>query len=177
MRSQRSIAPQFNAARWTNQLTPTAGVPTLNIPTDIERTAVVKWEGNVAKGHGTISTGSGKISATYSFGTRFSGDPGTNPEELLGASHAACFTMALSAGLTRAGHAPTSIDTTATVHLHSSGTSFDIAKIELVTNAVVAGVSADEFARLAAEAKDGCPISKALAAVPISLNAALIPPQ
>jgi osmotically inducible protein OsmC len=78
----------------------------MSIPPEIARTAAVKWEGDVARGHGQISTGSGKVSAAYSFGTRFSGDPGTNPEELLGASHAACFTMALSAALTRAGHPP-----------------------------------------------------------------------
>ncbi|HUN30124.1 MAG TPA: OsmC family peroxiredoxin, partial [Alphaproteobacteria bacterium] len=70
----------------------------------IVRTANVKWVGDVAKGHGDITTASGKVSASYSFGTRFSGDPGTNPEELLAASHAACFTMATSAVLTRAGH-------------------------------------------------------------------------
>jgi len=148
----------------------------MHTPADIARTAAVKWEGDVAKGHGAITTGSGKISATYSFGTRFSGDPGTNPEELLGASHASCFTMALSAALTRAGHAPTSIDTTATVHLRSSGATFDIAKIDLTANAVVAGVTDDEFARLAAEAKSTCPISKALAAVPTSLHAELTSP-
>jgi osmotically inducible protein OsmC len=147
----------------------------MSIPPEITRTASVKWEGDVAKGHGTISTGSGKISATYSFGTRFSGDPGTNPEELLGASHAACFTMALSAGLTRAGHPPASIETTATVHLHSAGAVIDVSKIELVTNAVVAGLTADEFAQLAADAKKNCPVSKALAAVPISLQATLEP--
>jgi osmotically inducible protein OsmC len=141
--------------------------------TDIARTAVVKWEGNVAKGHGVITTGSGKVAASYSFGTRFSGDPGTNPEELLGASHASCFTMALSAALTRAGHPPTSIETTATVHLRSSGDSFEIAQIELVTNAVVAAIDEAQFAELAADAKTTCPISKALAAVPIALQAVL----
>jgi osmotically inducible protein OsmC len=144
----------------------------MNSP-DIIRTAVVKWEGDVAKGHGLITTGSGKVSAGYSFGTRFSGDPGTNPEELLGASHASCFTMALCAALTRAGHAPKSIETTATVHLHSSGTSFDISQIELVTNAVVAAISEAQFAEIAADAKTTCPISKALAATPISLQAVL----
>lgn len=144
----------------------------MNAP-DIKRTADVHWEGDVSKGHGTITTGSGKVSAQYSFGTRFSGDPGTNPEELLGASHASCFTMALSAALTRAGHAPQTIETTATVHLHSSGAGFDISQIELVTKAVVAGLSEAQFAELAADAKATCPISKALAAVPISLQATL----
>jgi osmotically inducible protein OsmC len=145
------------------------------IAKDIARTASVKWEGDVAKGHGSIVTGSGKVSATYSFGTRFSGDPGTNPEELLGASHAACFTMALSAALTRAGHAPTSIETTATVHLQANGASFDVSHIELVTTALVAAISEAEFSALAADAKSTCPISKALASVPISLQATLTP--
>ena len=71
----------------------------MHVPEDIARTASVHWEGDVAKGHGTIKTGSGKITADYSFGTRFAGEPGTNPEELLGASLAACFTMALDATL------------------------------------------------------------------------------
>ena len=140
---------------------------------DIVRNAAVKWEGDVAKGHGEITTGSGKIAASYSFGTRFSGDPGTNPEELLGASHAACFTMALSAALTRAGNPPTSIETTAAVHLRASGAGFEIAQIELVTNAVVASISEAQFADLASDAKANCPISKALAAVPITLQAVL----
>jgi osmotically inducible protein OsmC len=116
------------------------------------------------------------VSAGYSFGTRFSGDPGTNPEELLGASHASCFTMALSAALTRAGHPPKSIETTATVHLRSSGASFDISQIELVTTAAVGAIAEAQFAELAAEAKTSCPISKALGAVPISLQATLTPP-
>jgi lipoyl-dependent peroxiredoxin len=140
---------------------------------DIVRNAAVKWEGDVAKGHGDITTGSGKIAASYSFGTRFSGDPGTNPEELLAASHAACFTMALSAALTRAGHPPTSIETTAAVHLRKIDAGFEIAQIELVTTAVVANVSESQFADLASDAKANCPISKALAAVPIALQAVL----
>jgi osmotically inducible protein OsmC len=145
----------------------------VNPPDEIKRTASVQWEGDVAKGHGKITTGSGKVSADYSFGTRFSGDPGTNPEELLGAAHAACFTMALSGALTRAGHPPASISTTATVHLKKAGAGFEIPQIELVTRAVVAGVSADEFQKLATGAKEGCPLSKALASVPISLQATL----
>jgi len=141
--------------------------------TQIIRSATVKWEGDVAHGRGAISTESGKVQADYSFGTRFSGDPGTNPEELLGASHAACFTMALSAVLTRAGHPPTSIDTKALVHLEKIGEGFEIPQIELSTTAVVPGISADEFAKFATDAKDNCPLSKALKAVPITLTAAL----
>lgn len=143
----------------------------MHVPDDISRTAAVKWEGDVARGHGTITTGSGKVTADYSFGTRFAGEPGTNPEELLGASLAACFTMALDATLTRAGHSPTSIETTARVHLHRQEGTFVIPSIELTTKCQVAGLLDDEFAQLAQQAKDSCPIGKALHAVPITLNA------
>jgi lipoyl-dependent peroxiredoxin len=141
---------------------------------DIARTAEVKWTGDVAHGRGEISTGSGKVSASYSYGTRFSGDPGTNPEELLAASHAACFTMATSAVLTRAGHPPTTLDTTATVHLERAGEGFTVPKIELAITGVVPGISADEFAGYAKTAEASCPISNALRAVPsITLDAKL----
>jgi lipoyl-dependent peroxiredoxin len=143
----------------------------MHVPDDIARSAAVHWEGDVAKGHGTITTGSGKISADYSFGTRFAGEPGTNPEELLGASLAACFTMALDATLTRAGHSPASIDTTAKVHLHRQDGGFAIPRIELTTVVVVAGILDDEFVALAQQAKESCPIGKALHGVPTTLNA------
>jgi osmotically inducible protein OsmC len=140
---------------------------------DIARTASVKWTGDVATGHGDITTGSGKVAASYSFGTRFSGDPGTNPEELLGAAHAACFTMALSAVLARAGHPPASIDTTATVHLARAAEGFEIPRIELVTVGAVDGIDDEQFQKLATQAKESCPLSVALRAVPISLAATL----
>jgi osmotically inducible protein OsmC len=145
----------------------------MHVPDDIARTAAVKWVGDVAKGHGTITTASGKVTADYSFGTRFTSEPGTNPEELLAASHAACFTMALSATLTRAGHPPSSIETTAKVHLQKKGAGFEIPHIELTTTAVVPGLNETEFQHLAAQSKETCPISKALHAVPISLMAGL----
>ena len=148
----------------------------MNPPEDIVRTASVQWEGDVAKGHGGITVGSGKIAAAYSFGTRFSGDPGTNPEELLGAAHAACFTMALSGALTRAGHPPVSIATTASVHLRKGDAGFGIPQIELVTKVVAAGITDADFQKLATGAKEGCPISKALAAVPMTLTATLSAP-
>jgi lipoyl-dependent peroxiredoxin len=147
----------------------------MNIAPQIVRTANVRWEGDVARGHGTIATQSGKVSAEYSFGTRFSGDPGTNPEELLAAAHASCFTMALSAELTRAGHPPTSIETKAMVHLDKIEGGFEISRIDLISTAVVPGVTAEEFATHAASAKENCPLSKALRAVPLSLNATLAP--
>src|ERR1700676_4010197 len=126
--------------------------------TEIVRTADVRWEGDVAHGRGTIATESGKVAAEYSFGTRFSGDPGTNPEELLAASHAACFTMALSMALTRDGHPPTAIDTKASVHLHRDEQGVSIPRIDLTTTVTAPGVDPDEFQRLAKGAKQNCPI-------------------
>jgi osmotically inducible protein OsmC len=145
----------------------------MNPPDSIVRSATVHWEGDVAHGRGSIGTASGKVAADYSFGTRFSGDPGTNPEELLGASHAACFTMALSAVLSRAGHPPTALDTKAQVHLQREGAGFTISGIELATTGTVPGITAAEFETYANEAKESCPLSKALKAVPISLQATL----
>jgi lipoyl-dependent peroxiredoxin len=139
----------------------------------IARTANVTWVGDIAKGHGDITTGSGKVSASYSFGTRFSGDAGTNPEELLAASHAACFAMATSTALTRAGHAPTSLETTATVYLERAGEGWKVPKIELAITGVVPGITADQFATYAKQAEASCPISNALRAVPISLQTSL----
>jgi len=143
----------------------------MHVPEDIARNAKVEWTGDVAHGHGSIKTGSGIIAADYSFGTRFAGEPGTNPEELLAASLASCFTMALAATLTRAGHATTSIDTTAKVHLKQIGGGFEIQLIELTTHAVVQGILDDEFQGYALQAKESCPIGKALHTVPITLNA------
>ncbi len=140
---------------------------------DMVRSANIHWEGDVAHGRGSIATKSGKVQADYSFGTRFSGDPGTNPEELLAASHAACFTMALSAALTRAGHAPRSIDSKALVTLEQVPGGYEIPSIELSTTAVVPNISNDDFQRLAKEAEQTCPLSKALRAVPISMKAEL----
>jgi osmotically inducible protein OsmC len=145
----------------------------MHVPDDIMRTAAVHWEGDVAKGHGTITTGSETVRADYSFGTRFAKEPGTNPEELLGASLAACFTMALDATLTRNGHAPTSIDTTAKVHLQRSGGGFEILKIELITIAVVPVIESDDFQHFALQAKESCPIGRALHTVPVELQAAV----
>lgn len=143
----------------------------MHVPEDISRMAKVHWEGDVAKGHGTITTGSGKITADYSFGTRFATEPGTNPEELLAGSYAACFTMALDATLTRAGHSPASIDSSAKVHLHRQDGAFTIASIELTTVAAVGGILDDEFQHLAMQAKESCPIGKLLHTVPTTLNA------
>ena len=142
-------------------------------PDDITRTATVHWEGDVSRGKGTITAESGQVTAGYSFGTRFSNEPGTNPEELLAASHAACFTMALSLALTRDGHPPAAIDTKASVHLKRDGQGFMISRIDLTTTVTAPGVDAEEFQRLAKGAKQNCPISRALNSVEIELDAQL----
>jgi osmotically inducible protein OsmC len=139
----------------------------------IVRSASIHWEGDVAHGRGAITTQSGKVATAYSFGTRFSGDSGTNPEELLAASHAACFTMALSSELTRAGHAPKALDSKAVVHLDKTESGFEISLIEIAVTAIVDGLADAEFARLATQAKETCPLSRALRAVPITLKASL----
>lgn len=139
----------------------------------IDRKAEARWTGNLREGRGTIRLGSGAFEGPYSFGTRFEGAPGTNPEELLGAAHAGCFTMALSLMLTKAGHPPESLETTATVHLDKAGEGFAITGIDLVTRGTVPGQTPAEFQRLAEDAKTNCIISKALAGVPMRLQATL----
>lgn len=137
------------------------------------RTANARWEGNLKDGHGTIKLGSGAFEGKYSFGTRFEGAPGTNPEELLGAAHAGCFSMALSSALAKAGHQPQSLETSAAVHLDKLESGFAIAKIVLTTRGVVPGLSAEEFGRFAEDAKKNCIVSRALSAVPMELQATL----
>jgi lipoyl-dependent peroxiredoxin len=132
----------------------------------MQRKASAAWQGGLKDGKGTLTTESGVLSGTpYSFSTRFEGTKGTNPEELIAAAHAGCFSMALSAELGRAGHDAESVETTATVHLDEVGDGFGITRIELDTRARVPGVDADEFQRIAEAAKKGCPVSQALAAV------------
>jgi osmotically inducible protein OsmC len=125
--------------------------------------ARAQWKGTLKEGAGTMSGASGHLDAPFTFATRFEGAAGgTNPEELIGAAQAGCFSMFLAAVLTEAGHPPTSIDTTATVHLGAGPT---VTKIELETVAVVPGVSAELFDERVAFSKKNCPISKALASV------------
>lgn len=137
------------------------------------QTARAHWEGDLKNGKGTIALGSGAFEGAYSFKTRFEGAPGTTPEELLGAAHAGCFTMALSLGLTNAGHPPTRLDTNAAVTLGKVGESFAITRIDLNLTGVVPGLSAEEFQRLAEDAKKNCIISRAIANVPMNLTATL----
>ncbi len=137
------------------------------------QTARAHWEGDLKTGKGTIGLGSGAFEGPYSFKTRFEGAPGTTPEELLGAAHAGCFTMALSLGLTTAGHPPRSLDTNAVVTLAKVGESFAITRIDLTLKGVVPGLSEADFKRLAEDAKKNCIISRAISNVPMTLEATL----
>jgi osmotically inducible protein OsmC len=140
------------------------------------RRAEAEWRGDLKQGGGRLKLGSGAFEGAYTFRDRFEDGAGTNPEELLGAAHAGCFSMALSAGLTAAGHPPTRIHTTATVHIDKVGEGFAITKIELVTEGAVPGIDEAAFKSQAETAKAGCPVSKALAAVgTITLSAKLVP--
>ena len=137
------------------------------------RTADAKWTGNIAKGDGEMRLGSGAYKGRYSVGTRFGGDPGTNPEELIAAAHAGCFSMALTAGMSRAGLNPTSVQTDAKVHIDKVGEGWEITQIELNTVGVVPGIDQAAFQKHAEDAKKGCPVSKALAGTKITLTATL----
>lgn len=138
------------------------------------RQASAEWRGNLKEGSGTMRLGSGAFEGSYSFQTRFENEPGTNPEELVGAAHAGCFSMALSGALGRAGFEPKRISTQANVHFGKVGEGFGIQKIQLVTEAEVPGIDDARFQEVAAGAKASCPISKALQAVEIELDARLV---
>ncbi|WP_426237509.1 OsmC family protein [Pararhizobium sp. DWP1-1-3] len=137
----------------------------------IERTASAHWTGGLKDGKGAISTKSGALNSyPYGFASRFEGIAGTNPEELIGAAHAGCFTMALSLILGEAGLTAERLDTTAAVTLESVDGGFAITAINLKLIAKVPGTDEAAFNDLANRAKAGCPVSKALAAVPITLE-------
>lgn len=139
----------------------------------MDRKAEARWNGGLKGGNGNLKVGSGAFSGPYSFASRFESGGGTNPEELLGAAHAGCYSMALSAALERAGHPATSVTTTATVHLTKGDAGFSISGIDLVTRGVVPGVSEAEFHKFAEDTKTGCIVSRALSAVPMTLDAKL----
>ena len=140
-----------------------------------KRKAEARWDGSLQDGNGTMRMASGAYEGPYSFQSRFQEGDGTNPEELIAAAHAGCFSMALSGELGRAGHTAESVETNATVHLDKVGEGFGITRIELDTRARVPGVSEDEFQRAAEAAKEGCPVSKALGGVDsIELRASLV---
>lgn len=137
------------------------------------RNASAVWEGNLAEGKGVFEAGSGLFKGAYNAGSRFAEEKGTNPEELIGAANAACFSMALSAGLAKAGFKPKRVATTAKVHINKVGDGFTITKIELSTEAEIPGIDETEFQKHANDAKSGCPVSRALAGPEIFLTAKL----
>jgi osmotically inducible protein OsmC len=138
------------------------------------RKAEAVWQGSVRDGQGKVKLGSGTFEGAYSFVSRFEDGKGTNPEELIGAAHAGCFSMALAAGLGRASITPKRITTTVQVHLEKSGDGFAITRIELSTEGDVPGIDAATFAKHAEDAKRNCPVSKALAGTQITLQAKLV---
>ena len=136
----------------------------------IHKKGQAHWEGDLKSGKGTISTESGALSQQpYGFNTRFEDKAGTNPEELIGAAHAACFSMALSMMLGQAGHTPQSIDTTADVSLDKQGEGFSITKIALDSTVKLPGIDNAAFDEIINKAKAGCPVSQVLNAE-ITLN-------
>lgn len=135
------------------------------------RTSSAEWKGTLKDGGGTMKLGSGSYEGPFTFASRFESGPGTNPEELIGAAHAGCFSMFLSALLTEAGFTPTYIHTTATVHLNADPS---INLIELHTEAAVPNLTEEAFLKYAAAAKKDCPVSKALAGPEITLDAKLV---
>ena len=141
----------------------------------MQRTASARWQGGAQDGSGTLTTQSGTLAdVPFTFKARFGDGKGTNPEELIAVAHAGCFSMALSAQLTQAGHPPTRIHTTARVHLEKVEGGFAIPKIDLVTEAEIPGIDAATFEQVAQAAKAGCPVSKALAGTEITLQATLL---
>jgi osmotically inducible protein OsmC len=138
------------------------------------RNADATWNGNLKEGQGSVKLGSGAFEGKYSFTSRFESGAGTNPEELLGAAHAGCYSMALAAGLGKAGFNPQRVHTTAAVSIEKVGEGFKITKIRLVSEAKVPGIDAAAFKDIAEKTKAGCPVSQALAATPIELDARLV---
>jgi osmotically inducible protein OsmC len=137
------------------------------------RTAEARWEGTLQDGKGEMRFGGGAFEGPYSFSSRFEEGAGTNPEELIAAAHAGCFSMAFAKQLAEAGHPPTSVQTTADVHLDKGDEGFAISRVVLHTTGDVPGIEEGEFEQLAEAAKDGCPVSKLLAGAEISVEARL----
>jgi len=138
------------------------------------RSADAQWEGSLQDGKGTMRLSSGAFEGAYSFSSRFEDGSGTNPEELIAAAHAGCFSMALSAALGRAGHTPNRVATTAKVHLEKGDSGFRISRIDLSTEADVPGIDDAAFQDIAETAKKTCPVSVALAGPDITLDAKLV---
>ncbi|MBS1271645.1 MAG: Peroxiredoxin OsmC [Candidatus Marinimicrobia bacterium] len=138
------------------------------------RIGSAQWNGSLKDGNGNVSSETGVLKNTpFSFSSRFEEESGTNPEELIGAAHAGCFSMALSAGLGEAGYTPNSIQTTDKVHLTKGDAGFAISKIEITTEADIPNIDEETFLNHAESAKNTCPVSKALAGVEFELTASL----
>lgn len=140
----------------------------------IKRTAAAVWQGDLKDGSGSLELGSGAFKGQYSFTSRFEDGVGTNPEELIGAAHAGCFSMALSGDLSKAGYIVDEIKTKAIVSMEKGEAGFGITGVKLVTKARVRDIEMAEFAKIASGAKQNCPVSRALASVDIQLEAHLL---
>jgi osmotically inducible protein OsmC len=139
------------------------------------RTASARWQGNLTEGSGTIKTGKGGYQGNYSFKSRFEEGEGTNPEELIAAAHSGCFSMAFSKGLADAGFTPTSVETTAKVHLDKTDAGMSVTRIDLETVGDVPGIDEGTFQKVAEDAKANCPISRLLSpGAEIILTASLV---
>ena len=135
------------------------------------REASATWHGSIQEGHGNMQFGD--YEGSYSVPSRFEDGEGTNPEELLGAAHAGCFSMALSSGLSAAGHPPNSVQTSAQVHIDKLETGWTVTRVHLVSKVEVEGLDPEAFQDIAEKAKSDCPISRALAGVEITMEASL----
>lgn len=140
----------------------------------VARSAEAEWTGSLSEGSGTMKLGSGAFKGRYSFKSRFENEKGTNPEELIAAAHAGCFSMALSLMLGESGFTPRRIHTTAKTHIEKVGEGFKITHIDLETEADIPNISEKQFHEKANAAKHGCPVSQALAGTEIRLNAKLV---
>ena len=138
------------------------------------RTGKAVWKGSLKEGKGEMETESGVLKNEYSFGTRFQQKKGTNPDELIAAAHAGCFSMALSLILGQEGYTPTEINTTAKVTIEEKGGGFALTTSKLITKAKVPNIEENEFQKIANKAKKGCPVSKALKGLKIELDAKII---
>ncbi|HEX2962550.1 MAG TPA: OsmC family protein [Ignavibacteriales bacterium] len=138
------------------------------------RKGSAEWNGNLRDGKGTVKTETGTVNARYSFTSRFEEGQGTNPEELIGAAHAGCFSMALAGALAKDGFNPKSIKTEDKVYIEKVGEGFKITKIEMTTEAEVPGIQDDAFHKYAENAKQNCPVSQALKGVEMVLDARLV---
>src|SRR5262249_32813697 len=153
-RAQQMALPLRRQAPRLSRTVVASGRPRPKMPSMI-RKAHAEWKGSLREGNGTMSVGSGAFTGSYSFPSRFENGEGTNPEELIGAAHAGCFSMALSAALSQAGHAPSRITTDAQVHIERGADGFRITRIDLKTEGIVHGIDEATFRETAQKAKEG----------------------